>query len=60
MRTTYFTQANQSDDVTVRSENTIVFADAEQDYYAMVADHGADSAEALVAWKYLRWLDRRR
>jgi len=60
MPPTYNAQSNQSDDVFAESDKSVGFATAEQDYYDMIADHGTDSAEALVALKYLRWLDRRR
>jgi len=59
MPDTHNIQIDHGGDVTAFEETASV-ANAEQDYYDMVADHGPDSAEALVALKYLHWLDRQR
>ena len=60
MRITYIGESNQAGDDTNHCEPYNAIASAEQSYHHAIADHSADSAEAIVALKYLQRLRRQR
>ncbi len=60
MRIFYDMRSNQAGGGAASYEKPVATASPEQAYHEAIADHGADSAEALVELNYLHWLDRQR
>ena len=60
MLITYDVESNQDGGVSIYCKKSNAIARAEQAYHDAIADHGIDSAEALVALTFLQRLRRQR